>query len=202
MEYKIMTVTELPDWSLIPQAQIATYPWGGEYHPLAWARLCFVPGRGFLLRLECEETDPKATYAKINDPVCKDSCLEAFLNFKPELPGCGYLNLEANAKGTFLCGYGKDRYGRKSLGDLGVPYPTVTPFSTESSWGWVAEIPLPLLQQVYGEAEFVPGDRIKGNFYKCGDETKTPHYGSWNPIENPTPDFHRPEGFGELVILP
>lgn len=127
---------------------------------------------------------------------------EAFLNFKPELPGCGYLNLEANAKGTFLCGYGKDRYGRKSLGDLGVPYPTVTPFSTESSWGWVAEIPLPLLQQVYGEAEFVPGDRIKGNFYKCGDETKTPHYGSWNPIENPTPDFHRPEGFGELVILP
>ena len=43
---------------------------------------------------------------------------------------------------------------------------------------------------------------FKGNFYKCGDETKTPHYGSWNPIENPTPDFHRPEGFGELVILP
>ena len=198
MEYKIMTVTELPDWSLIPQAQIATYPWGGEYRPLAWARLCFVPGRGFLLRLECEETDPKATYAKINDPVCKDSCLEAFLNFKPELPGCGYLNLEANAKGTFLCGYGKDRYGRKSLGDLGVPYPTVTPFSTESSWGWVAEIPLPLLQQVYGEAEFVPGDRIKGNFYKCGDELQTPHFLSWNPIQIEQPDFHRPDFFGTL----
>ncbi|MFR5072743.1 MAG: carbohydrate-binding family 9-like protein [Bianqueaceae bacterium] len=198
MEYKIMTVTELPDWSLIPQAQIATYPWGGEYRPLAWARLCFVPGRGFLLRLECEETDPKATYAKINDPVCKDSCLEAFLNFKPELPGCGYLNLEANAKGTFLCGYGKDRYGRKSLGDLRCRI-NGDAFSTESSWGR-SQIPLPLLQQVYRRRSLCL--RRIGKFYKCGDETKTPHYGSWNPIENPTPDFHRPEGFGELVILP
>lgn len=202
MEYEIMTVAEIPDWNLIPQARIATYAWGGDYRPLAWARLCFVPRRGFFLRLECEETDPKATYEKTNDPVCKDSCMEAFLNFKPELPGSGYLNLEANAKGTLLCGYGRDRYGRKSLGDLGAPYPAVTPFISASSWGWEAEIPLPLLRQVYGEAEFVPGDRLKGNFYKCGDETEPPHYGSWSPIQNPTPDFHRPEGFGDLVIRP
>ena len=38
-----------------------------------------------------------------------------------------------------------------------------------------------------------------GNFYKC-DESLHPHFGSWNPIEAPAPDFHRPECFGKLML--
>ena len=202
MKYDILTMAELPEWDRIPRAVIETYSWGGDYRPQAWAKLCFIAERGFLLRMECEETEPKTVYRRTNDPVCRDSCLEAFLNFKPQLPDSGYLNFEANAWGTLLCFYGRDRYNRRSMEELGAHYPAVTPFTAGSSWGWEMEIPLSLLRQVYGDAEFKPGCGIRGNFYKCGDETRAPHYGSWNPIQNPTPDFHRPECFGDLVIQP
>jgi hypothetical protein len=44
-------------------------------------------------------------------------------------------------------------------------------------------------------------EKIMGNFYKCADETISPHYLSWNPIDAPAPDFHRPEFFGEIHFL-
>ena len=103
MKYDVISVAKRPEWDLIPRAMIETYCWGGDYRPRAWARFCFRPERGFILRMECEETAPKAVHRRTNDPVCKDSCLEAFLNFKPQSPESGYLNFEANALGTQLC---------------------------------------------------------------------------------------------------
>ena len=44
-----------------------------------------------------------------------------------------------------------------------------------------------------------PGAAMRGNFYCC-DETLHPHFGSWNPIKAPEPDFHRPECFGRLIL--
>jgi hypothetical protein len=41
---------------------------------------------------------------------------------------------------------------------------------------------------------------LKGNFYKCGDLTAHPHFLSWSPVLTKTPDFHRPEFFGELFL--
>jgi hypothetical protein len=48
------------------------------------------------------------------------------------------------------------------------------------------------------QIETVDGKTIKGNFYKCGDKTSVPHFLSWNPIILPSPDFHRPDFFGEF----
>ncbi|MHB1455061.1 MAG: carbohydrate-binding family 9-like protein [Saccharofermentanales bacterium] len=39
-----------------------------------------------------------------------------------------------------------------------------------------------------------------GNFYKCGDKTDCPHYGCWNPILLPAPDFHVPAFFGDFIV--
>jgi hypothetical protein len=39
---------------------------------------------------------------------------------------------------------------------------------------------------------------MRGGFFKCGNDTGHPHYGSWQKIENPTPRFHLPQYFGEL----
>ena len=41
---------------------------------------------------------------------------------------------------------------------------------------------------------------IRANFYKCADKSAHPHFLSWNPIDVPSPDFHRPEFFGELIL--
>ena len=41
---------------------------------------------------------------------------------------------------------------------------------------------------------------IRANFYKCADKSAHPHFLSWSPIDVPSPDFHRPEFFGELIL--
>ena len=45
-----------------------------------------------------------------------------------------------------------------------------------------------------------PGVEIRANCYKCGDLTPKPHYLSWNPVVNPTPDFHRSCDFGAMIL--
>ena len=44
------------------------------------------------------------------------------------------------------------------------------------------------------------GLHARGNFYKCGDGLKVPHYVTWAPIATEKPDYHRPEFFGELFF--
>ena len=39
-----------------------------------------------------------------------------------------------------------------------------------------------------------------GNLYKCGDETQKMHYATYYPIDTQSPDYHRPEFFGEFVL--
>jgi hypothetical protein len=72
----------------------------------------------------------------------------------------------------------------------------------EHCWQVTAEMPLKLLKKLLGcdSLPFGGGYTFKGNFYKCGDETAVAHYGMWNYVGTETPDFHRPEFFGTLVI--
>ncbi len=76
------------------------------------------------------------------------------------------------------------------------------PIVTKGEGYWEVELMIPdtLIQAVYGHDHMTTSGRIKGNFYKCGDETHTAHYGCWNPIENEYPAFHKPEFFGELIL--
>ena len=45
-----------------------------------------------------------------------------------------------------------------------------------------------------------PGRVIRANCYKCGDKTVREHYMMWNPTTSDTPDFHRPQDFGEMEM--
>lgn len=198
--YLIKQTDTLPDWDTAEPIPISEYNWGGGYRPKAIAKLCFVKGKGFSLRITCEEQSPKAVYYHDNDPVYKDSCLEFFVNFKPDTAGSGYINFEGNSNGALLCGYGNSRHNRKSIKDFDVPQPIAKPFKTDNLWGYELCIPLNLIQKVYGDSSFKRGDTLKGNFFKCGDETITRHYGSWTKIGSPVPDYHLPEYFGTLEI--
>ena len=51
------------------------------------------------------------------------------------------------------------------------------------------------------DVEFKAGHKMRGDFYKCGDKTAQKHYGSFTPIDWPTPNFHRPEFFADMVIV-
>lgn len=199
MQYQVKTVTEKVDWTQIERIDIMNYPWGSDYMPHTSAWLYRVEGEGFYLKMRCEENEPKAVYKEANDPVYKDSCMEFFANFYPEDEKAGYMNFEMNSNGAILCEYGHpgDRFYLK---DKGFDYPK--PIATKGEGYWEVELMIPdtLIQAVYGHDHMTTSGRIKGNFYKCGDETHTAHYGCWNPIENEYPAFHKPEFFGELIL--
>lgn len=62
------------------------------------------------------------------------------------------------------------------------------PFTTAGGWGIAFQVPFSFVRLYF--PEFAPGESA-GNFYKCGDQTPTPHFLAWAPLSSPTPDFHR-----------
>lgn len=194
------TAPEAVDWRAVPAARIDTYLWLDGHTPEAEARLVYVEDYGFVLRMTCAETSPRAVYHSYNDPVYTDSCLEFFCDW---LGDGRYINMEMNANGALLSCIGPDRHDRTPIADLtgGEIFP-VSGTVTEEGWSVTAAIPASLLCRVLG-VETLPfgnGCTLRGNFYKCGDDTPIPHYGMWSPVGTPRPDFHRPEFFGTLVM--
>lgn len=204
MPYEIKTIKDVSEVGKGNIAEIGQYNWGGEYRPYAQAKLCYVKDKGFVVELMCKEKKPRALCIEQNKDVCKDSCLEFFANFKPDMEGMGYVNFECNVKGSLLCCYGTVVYPRKTVMEMGIDHPNAVPFQTEEEWGYSVFIPLSLIESIYGNAEYKKGDYIRGNFFKCGDHTETPHYGSYTVID-PTvierPSFHQPAYFADMKIV-
>ena len=200
-EYQIITLPEMPtDWTSVPKAAIDQYAWSEAYMPESYAQLVKIEGYGFGLRMVSREQNPRAVYTEYNQPIYTDSCLEFFASWDNTQPK--YLNMEMNANGALLSCVGKDRHERKPTLDVCGELPLVQGFAQADAWGIIARIPFSVIQGVYGiDADtFVPGYTFMGNFYKCGDHTEIPHYGSWSRVGTENPDFHRPEYFGKLVI--
>ena len=172
----------------------------GAIAPKTEGTMRYIPGTGFEIVMRCYETEPKAVHTIPDEPVCKDSCMEAFLNFYPELPQYGYINVEMNAVGTVRCCLGTRRQGRKELLKMGLPQPEVTVTKADNHWQLRCLIAEKLIEALYERpCSFAPGHEMRGNFYKCGDETAAPHWASWSPVERL--DFHTPEFFGILKIV-
>lgn len=148
------------------------------------------------------EKGVRALHLIDQEPVWKDSCVEFFV--KP--PNAEkYLNFEFNCIGTCLA------TRRKSREDGVVPLSTeemqsIVRYSSlakkkvdlksSTSWQLTVKIPMSLI-----DMDIVTNFAILyGNFYKCGDETATPHYVSWSVISTEQPDFHQPDYFGILEL--
>jgi hypothetical protein len=194
-------------WESIPFLVIDEFPWDENgYRPRAETRI-FYTETCFSLQFRAYEQEIRAECLNMNDRVCTDSCVEFFFNPDPG-SDIGYMNFEINPIGTLLLGIGRDRYTRTLVSNVSPAVlniaTSVTPESRKDYKGpfWVVEyaIPFSFIERYYGKLHFQPGKRMKGNFYKCGDKTRFPHYGCWNRIDNPVPDFHRPEFFGDLIL--
>ncbi len=186
------------DFTDVPKAEISHYDWTEGYTPAAFAQLLLLDGNGFALHMEAFETDPRAIYTIYNQPVYQDSCLEFFVNFRPEQPY--YMNFEMNANGAFLAALRTDRNHKTPIHELLSDLPAVRAERASNKWSVDAFFTIQQIQTLFGKANFDPGDSFSGNFYKCGDETPIPHFGMWAPIQSEKADFHRPEFFGKMVI--
>ena len=196
MEYIIRVEKEI-DFSRAEKALISNYKWTEGYAPKAFAELVYVENKGFALRMTCFETNPKAVYTEYNEPVYKDSCLEFFVSFN--LDNGKYMNFEMNANGAFLSAVRTDRHNKTEIDKL-APLPELKANIEADRWMVETFFPLDFIEKTSGKKDFARGESFKGNFYKCGDETEIPHFGMWSPVDNATPDFHRPEFFGILKI--
>lgn len=154
------------------------------------------------LQYRVKEQAVKAEITENNGKVWTDSCVEFFLS--PQ-GNDEYYNLEVNCIGTALLGFRKkgspathapneliESIRRIStLGD--------EPFAErkeETEW----EITMAIPWGVFFKHTLKPaqGKKMRGNFYKCGDDLSIPHFVSWTKIKTEKPSFHNPEFFGGL----
>ena len=83
-------------------------------------RMGYLRDTGLCVELVCEERDPLRVYHNPQDPVCRDSALEAFFAFG-DLPGEPvrndgfYCNFELNANGAMYAKLGRGRKNRRPL---------------------------------------------------------------------------------------
>lgn len=135
--------------------------------------------------------------------VWEDSCVEFFMQRKGEKL---YRNFEFNAHGVLLASKRESKDAAEQLSNELMS--SIERFTTirhvyrgnveVSDWTLYAEIPKEAIG--FSANEELSQQTIGANFYKCGDETKEPHFISWNPIDTPKPNFHVPEFFGELIF--
>ncbi|NDV57414.1 carbohydrate-binding family 9-like protein [Bacteroides sp. 519] len=155
-----------------------------------------------LLQYRVKESSVRAKYGNDNGSVWTDSCVEFFL-----IPGKDdvYYNLECNCIGTVLLGAGSGRNDREHAGTEVME--TIQRWSSlgrepfEERIGdteWEVALIIPYSAFFKHQITSLDGRDIRANFYKCGDELKTPHFVSWNPIGVENPNFHLPEYFGMI----
>lgn len=137
-----------------------------------------------------------------NSHVHQDSCVEFFVEPTGELP---YYNFEFNCIGTIHAACRTDRNNGTLLSDEQLDKVKrfascgTRPFNELEgmfSWNLLVAIPLEIIGLKYNGSHI----EMRGNFYKCADNTAAPHFLSYAPISTPEPDFHRPEFFAPIIL--
>ena len=155
----------------------------------------------------------RAVAEKWNDMVCQDSCVEFFVAPSADPAQDAYFNFEVNCGGTMLlyrcpstaqaaAGTGRvhlDAADGARIHIAATLPKTIEPEITQpTNWCVEYHVPWSLFDQHFGVKAPVPGTVWRGNFYKCGDHTSHPHWGSWAPMNAPKPGFHQPKYFQPL----
>lgn len=150
------------------------------------------------LLYKVKEEHVLGTVMENNGPVWEDSCVETFIK---DPVGEGYYNIEVTCIATKLAAHRLSRtefehFGEEALSKIKC-FSTLPRQKTDLSDGeWMVAKIIPFASLGLEKAP----ESLKVNFYKCGDNCRQPHFLSWSPIGLPTPNFHCPEFFGEMIF--
>lgn len=179
--------------------EVKNFPWDENgYKPETVAELSYDDG-GFKLHLKSYETELRAEVTEHNGCVWCDSCMEMFVQFAPD-EDKRYINFEINPNGAVVCCIGAGREEREEFPAVVIDGLNPRTKINDDSWEAWIDIPVDFIKKAIPSYNHKEGNKIRANFYKCGDETKYMHFGCWNNIEWSQPDFHRPEFFGEIIL--
>jgi hypothetical protein len=199
-----------PLWQAADELTVGHFPWEDSGHrPDVRARVLW-DDAWLAVLFRVQDRWVRAVTTEWNGPVCTDSCVEFFVAPSADPERDAYFNFELNCGGTMLLyacparaeGAQGVRARHVSAADgasirIATTLPrTVEPEITEPVT-WTAEyhVPWALFASYFGVAAPMAGTTWRANFYKCGDRTSHPHWGSWAPVNTPRPNFHRPECF-------
>jgi hypothetical protein len=142
----------------------------------------------------------KSRQRKLNEDVNNDNCVEFFIAFNNDR---NYYNLEFNCLGNAKVAYGAGREKRTFLSVETIKKIAVwTNHETvQEAFNWEIVLEIPIAVFEFSDLSTFEKMSCYGNFYKCGDELPEPHFLSWNKIDAPQPDFHKPKNFGEIKFL-
>lgn len=167
---------------------------------------------GIFGRFDVEDNSILAECTEDMSEVWNDSCVEIFL--KPENK-VGHFCFEFNCIGKLYASYIKNEtlvdnqflesylcskqecslVKRKSLLNE-----KVSPEKKERISWWIDfYLPHSILKKYFGEFSLEENSKFYMNFYKCGDKLQTPHWLSWNKIDEL--NFHKEKFFGEVILI-
>lgn len=200
---------DAPAWARAETLELSHFrPEGSAHRPRTRARLLHT-GDGIAGIFRVEDRYVRSLHRRLGDPVYEDSCVEIFLQPRPER---GYLNFEWNAGGTLLASHVTDprRVGGALAASTRLAADDAFRVAVRSSlpsrveperadavdWQLAFFIPLAVLERYVGALGPLGGQAWRGNLYKCGDNTSHPHWASWAPLD--ARNFHLPHCFGTL----
>lgn len=201
--FKIPRISSIEALKSIEPQPIACNNWQKEfpYQPSVRFRMGHT-GSHIVVNFQVEEQYTLAVVDKDNGSVWTDSCVELFIALDSE----GYYNFECNCTGHLLAAWRKTKpephYLNEALMAQIERYPSLgsEPITQErvgeNSWELTLKIPCQALFK--HSIQSLCGLRARVNLYKCGDNLSKPHFLSWQPIDNPTPNFHLPEFFVDV----
>ena len=201
-----------PVWSRAETLTVNLFhPASSGHRPGVQARALY-EAKGIYVIFKVKDRYVRSVNTQPQGPVCRDSCVEFF--FEPK-PGAGYLNMEANCGGTFLCFHitnsTRTPGGFKTSVKIDPSWfsqiktyhslPAVVDPELTAPTEWILEyfIPFALIEAYAGPLGAVAGQTWRGNFYKCGDQTSHPHWASWAPIGDEL-NFHQPAKFAPITF--
>jgi hypothetical protein len=221
MSYRIKRVERLPElstdwesdaWSEANVIVIENFLTPGHDHkPRTEARMLH-DGETIAVLFHVEDRYVIAKGIGYQARTHKDSCVEFFVG---PMAGKGYFNFELNCCETLLLSYiedarrKEDGFERYTM----VPQNVISGMEVRASlegpileeiedptvWTVLFKVPKGVFEVYLGAIGSLNGMRMRGNVYKCADESSHPHWGYWSDIGEVL-DFHQPDKFGEFVF--
>ena len=200
-----------PGWNHIKAIQLnQCRPESSDHRPVTFCKLQYST-RGLYGIFKVQDEYIRCVHQSFQSDVCKDSCVEIFLQPKS---GLGYFNFEFNCGGTLLASYITDStrvdgnikyfnplsaHADRQIHRFHSLPPIIEPEHTgPKTWYLEFFIPFAVMEAYVGELNTTTAWR--GNIFKCGDETSHPHWLSWSALDEV--NFHSPRNFGELNFGP
>ncbi len=222
MQYTIRKAADVPapsaDWSApvwqtAETLRVTHFPWEDSGHrPDVQARVLY-DDQALHVHFRVEDQYVRAVAERFQDSVCLDSCVEFFVSPLPDSEA--YFNFEVNCGGTMLlhrCPSASERAVGRTTENVrddegatiqiahSLPKIVEPEIAEKTTWTLEYRVPFALFSSYFDCPVPSQGDQWRANFYKCGDATSHPHWGSWAPVGTERPNFHQPTYFQPILF--